>query len=326
MDHQLELFLAYMQNERSISDNTMAAYRNDLAQCREFMVERGITAWTDVGADDMQAFSLYLRERSYAHSTIARRTAAVRSFYTFLKQGGYIQYDPSDQLDVLRVARRSPQSITPTQVDALLELPMRSSKGSVSPEGMRDRAMLELLYATGMRVSELVALNLDDLDLPSKQVRCIGSRERQRILPLDDCESTLTALEEYFDIARPQLCRNATSPEAAIFLNHRGKRLTRQGFWLILTNYAREIALPDLTPHTLRHSFAVHKLRKGEHIKDVQRLLGHASISTTQIYKATVNAAPPDPPTRMNGNHADPADTVFPMPSDRPPEAAEPQE
>ncbi len=304
MDHQLELFLAYMQSERSISDNTMAAYRNDLAQCLEFMVERGITAWTDVGADDMRAFSLYLRERSYAHSTIARRTAAVRSFYTFLKQGGYIQYDPSDQLDVPRVARRSPQSITPTQVDALLEL----------------------LYATGMRVSELVALNLDDLDLPSKQVRCTGSRERQRILPLDDCESTLTALEEYFDIARPQLCRNATPPEAAIFLNHRGKRLTRQGFWLILTTYAREIALPDLTPHTLRHSFAVHKLSKGEQLKDVQKLLGHASISTTQIYEDIVNSASPNPPTRMNGNHADLTDTVLPAPSDRSPEAVEPQE
>lgn len=325
MDHHLELFLAYMQSERSMSDNTMAAYRNDLAQCLEFMVERGITAWTDVGADDMRAFSLYLRERSYAHSTIARRTAAVRSFYTFLKQGGYVQYDPSDQLDAPRVARRTPQAISMEEVDALLELPMRSSKGSVSPEGMRDRAMLELLYATGMRVSELVALNMDDLDLPSKQVRCTGSRERQRILPLAECESTLTALEEYFDIARPQLCRNATAPEPAIFLNHRGKRLTRQGFWLILTNYAREIALHDLTPHTLRHSFAVHKLHKGEHIKDVQRLLGHASISTTQIYN-TVNAAPPDPPAHTNGHHADAADTGLPIPPDRAPEAVEPQE
>lgn len=326
MEHQLELFLAYMQSERSMSDNTMAAYRNDLAQCLEFMAERGITAWTDVGADDMRAFSLYLRERSYAHSTIARRTAAVRSFYTFLKQGGYIQYDPSNQLDVPRVARRSPQAITPPQVDALLELPLRSTKGPMSPEGIRDRAMLELLYATGMRVSELVALNLDDLDLPNKWVRCTGSRERQRILPLDDCESTLTALEEYFDIARPQLCRHTTPPEAAIFLNHRGKRLTRQGFWLILTTYAREIALPDLTPHTLRHSFAVHKLSKGEQLKDVQKLLGHASISTTQIYEDIVNSASPNPPTRMNGNYADLTDTVLPAPSDRSPEAVEPQE
>ncbi len=325
MHEQLELFLAYMQSERSMSDNTTAAYRTDLEQCLEFLSGRGVGTWRAATAEDMQAFSLFLRERRYARSTIARRTAAVRSFYAFLKQGNYVHHDPTEQLDAPRVERRAPQALTPQQVDELLELTQRTPHGGSSPEGLRDRAMLELLYATGMRVSELVALNVADLNMDTKQVHCIGKRG-ERILPLTESHSALTALEEYCDIARPQLCRNAHPPEPALFLNHRGKRLTRQGFWLILSGYAREMNVSELTPHTLRHSFAIHKLREGEQLHEVQKLLGHASLSTTQIYRTAMTDAAPPPAPATNGTNLDRPAALLPRTPAHTAEPLEPQE
>jgi integrase/recombinase XerD len=176
-------------------------------------------------------------------------------------------------------------------VDELLELPLRSS----TPEGLRDKAMLELLYATGLRVSELVALNTPDLDLPNHMLRCPGKshrdskQSRERCLALS--QAALTALEEYLDIARLQLLGPNDASEA-LFLNHRGKRLTRQGFWLILKGYAEELGLDNMTPHTLRHSFAAHMLNNGTPLRDVQEMLGHASLSTTQIYTHLAETTP----------------------------------
>ncbi|GAB4110309.1 MAG: tyrosine recombinase [Roseiflexaceae bacterium] len=276
MDEQVERFLQHLAEHRGLASNTTAAYRTDLEQFGEFLRERNIPTWQDVGHDDMLAFLIYLRERRYANSTLARRTAAVKSFYTFLKAEGAIPHDPTEQIDSPKVDRYLPKSLTLTQVDELLELPLRQP----TPERLRDKAMLELLYATGMRVSELVALNLRDV--ADGGVRCVGKGNRERILPL--AGSAQTALEEYLDIARSQLARNNTQKIDALFLNHRGKRLTRQGFWLILKNYAEELQLPDLTPHTLRHSFAVHMIANGADLRAVQTLLGHASLSTTQIY------------------------------------------
>lgn len=295
MQEHVEQFLAYMASERRMSANTTAAYRTDLDQLCVFLQEQTIAAWSEVTHDHMLAFMIYLRERRYANSTVARRTAAVKSFFSFLVSQRMITGDPTDQIDSPKVDRSPPKSISPHQVDELLELPLRSS----SPEGLRDKAMLELLYATGMRVSELVALNLTDLALDQGTVRCIGKAGRERILPISNTADT--ALEEYLDMARPQLARSSDSSIEALFLNHRGRRLTRQGFWLILKGYAEDVGLHELTPHTLRHSFAAHMLGNGHELREVQERLGHASLSTTQIY----THLPDSQPNRPRGPRAD---------------------
>ena len=278
MEEQVTTFLQHLAEKRGLSANTAAAYRTDLDQFILFLRDRGLSDWTAVSHDDVLAFLLYLRERRYANSTVARRTAAVKSFYAYLTAEGYVPSDPTERIDSPKVDRYLPKSLSPNQVDELLELPLRNP----TPERLRDKAMIELLYATGMRVSELVALNERDVIMEESRVRCVGKGGRERMLPLND--STMTALEEYLDIARSQLSRGAGQKTEALFLNHRGKRLTRQGFWLILKGYADEMGIQELTPHTLRHSFAAHMINNGADVKSVQALLGHASLSTTQIY------------------------------------------
>lgn len=278
MQTELDQFFEHLANERKLSANTTSAYRTDLDQFSIFVQERGHSAWSSLSRDDILSFLLFLKERRYAASTLARRTAAVRAFCEYLRQSKTLSDDPTADLDTPRVQRTPPKALSVVQVDELLELPLRSS----GPESLRDKAMLELLYATGMRVSELVALNVDDISLDGEYVRCTG-RNRERRLPLT--ESTVTAVEEYLDLARPQLARGSREPDNSLFLNHRGQRLTRQGFWLILKRYAARLGIDELTPHTLRHSFAKHMLANGADLRSVQQLLGHASISTTQIYQ-----------------------------------------
>ncbi len=261
-----------------MSVNTTAAYRTDLDQLSSFLQTQGLTHWVAVTPDHMLAFMLFLRERRYATATLARRTAAVKSFFGYLRSQGLIESDPTEQLDSPRVDRVPPKAISPHQIDELLELPLRSR----SPEGTRDKAMLELLYATGLRVSELVALDVVDVGLELATVRCVGKGGRERVLPVSP--PAITALEEYLEAARTQLARNSEAATDALFLNHRGKRLTRQGFWLILKGYAEDVGLHDLTPHMLRHSFAAHMIGNGAELREVQERLGHASLSTTQIY------------------------------------------
>lgn len=278
MRTELDQFFNYLTNERHVSANTTSAYRTDLEQFREFVEARGHTTWSELGRDDMLAFLLYLKEKRYAPSTLARRTAAVRAFCEYLLQTKVLATDPTTNLDTPRVQRTPPRSLTVVQVDELLELPLRQS----SPEALRDKAMLELLYATGMRVTELVSLDVEHVHLDDECVRC-ATRSQERRLPIN--QSTATAVEEYLDNARSQLARGTRTPDSALFLNHRGQRLTRQGFWLILKGYAGKLGTNDLTPHTLRHSFAKHMLANGADLRSVQQLLGHASISTTQIYQ-----------------------------------------
>jgi integrase/recombinase XerD len=291
MQDYLEDFLVHMAAERGLTTNTTAAYRTDIEQLWAFLQQRDVASWNTATQEDILAFVLFLRERRYAISTIARRTAALKAFYAYLTSAGVVLTDPTEAIKSPKVNRIPPRALSSHQVDELLELPLRSS----TPEGLRDKAMLELLYATGLRVSELVALNTPDLDLPNHMLRCPGKshrdskQSRERCLALS--QAALTALEEYLDIARLQLLGPNDASEA-LFLNHRGKRLTRQGFWLILKGYAEELGLDNMTPHTLRHSFAAHMLNNGTPLREVQEMLGHASLSTTQIYTHLAETTP----------------------------------
>ena len=273
-------FLVFLAVEKGASANTIAAYKNDLQQLADFIGSRASSdGWRSLSRSDIQDFILNLKERGYTETSVARKVAAVRSFFAFLAAEGSITANPTEGLSSPRVGKTLPKAISPNEVDELLEQPARRS----TPEAKRDRAMLELLYATGMRVTELVSLDMENLNLdPSSPfVRCIGKGAKERSIPIHD--HALEAVNGYLEDGRPMMVRNQN--EVALFVNRRGERLTRQGFWLILKGYAKSANLGDgVTPHTLRHSFATHMLRGGMPLRNVQEMLGHANISTTQVY------------------------------------------
>lgn len=280
MRKNLGEFLVFLAVEKGASANTIAAYKNDLQQLADFIGSRGSNdGWQSLNRSDIQDFILDLKERGYTETSVARKVAAVRSFFAFLAAEGSITANPTEGLSSPRVGKTLPKAISPNEVDELLEQPARRS----TPEAKRDRAMLELLYATGMRVTELVSLDMENLNLDPRSpfVRCLGKGAKERSIPIHD--HALEALNGYLEDGRPMMVRN--QDETALFVNRRGERLTRQGFWLILKGYAKSANLGDgVTPHTLRHSFATHMLRGGMPLRNVQEMLGHANISTTQVY------------------------------------------
>jgi len=217
----------------------------------------------------------------YASTTVARKVAAIKSFFHFLVAEGFIRDDPTATLDSPRVKKYLPRAISQEDVEKLLEAP-----GKDTPRALRDRAILELLYATGMRVSELVALNAGDVDLASASVRCFGKGGKERVIPI--YERAVQAIDAYLHKGRIHLLRDPE--QKALFLNQRGLRLTRQGLWLIVKGYVKVAGIQvQVTPHTLRHSFATHMLRGGADLRNVQELLGHANIATTQVYTQVSN-------------------------------------
>ncbi len=288
MKREVAQFLNYMVNEKDCSANTTAAYQNDLSQFLEFL-ERyatptvdGITRWQEVDEQVVQNYVLFLKERGYASSTVARKVASVKSFLHYLVNFGHIQSDPSDRLDSPKVKKNLPRSIRPDEISQLMAAPANDQ----SPKALRDKALLEMLYATGMRVTELVSLDLNSVDLPAQAVTCGENGKRKRTVPMYD--GALSAVDEYLREGRPQLLVNPAEP--ALFLNHRGQRLTRQGLWLIIKHYVKEVGIQTpVTPHTLRHSFATHLLDSGADLREVQERLGHASASTTQVYRHVVD-------------------------------------
>jgi integrase/recombinase XerD len=276
-------FLRHLEGEKRFSGNTLSAYRNDLRQLETYLAEQGITAH---GADRgvITGFVVRLTERAYSPASRARKLAAVKSFFSYLYKSGQIVTNPAAGIGSPRVGRHAPHTISVGDVDKLLSAPGRRS----SPEAIRDRAMFALLYATGMRVSELMALDVETVDLASMALRCIGRGGRVRMLTFDD--AAREAIRAYLSKARPRLAREDS--ERALFLNHRGDRLTRQGFWLLMKSYAGEAGISSsITPHTLRHSFAAHLLGRGALLREVQQKLGHANISTTQMYRLAPIAA-----------------------------------
>ena len=282
MKATIDTFLNYLTVERGLSSNTLFAYRNDLYQFMHFIQEESnhnhhVASWPQVDRDMLAKYGLDLQERTLKASTIARKIAAIKSFFAFLVEEGELTSSPTENLTSPKVGRALPKALSVEEINRLLEgIDSRST-----PDGKRDRAMMELIYATGLRVTELVSLNLQDVDLESDQVKCLGKGGKHRLLPIHTEASE--AIAEYLSDGRNKLVRN--SEEQALFLNHRGDRLTRQGFWLILKTYAREVGIDvPITPHILRHSFATHMLRGGAPLRHVQELLGHANISTTQVY------------------------------------------
>jgi len=277
----IERFLTYLGVEKGFADNTLVAYRNDLFQLASFVEEdatkRDLTpSWANFSRQGILSYLLNLKERGYVATTQARKVAAARSFFGFMVAEGNLKDNPTENVGSPNVGRSLPRPISVSQVRRLLEQPTKLS----TPEAKRDGAMLQLLYASGMRVSELVSLNLDDIT-DDGYVRCFGKGHKERLIPIH--QRAASAVEEYVREARPHLARS--HEEKALFLNRRGEGLTRQGFWQILKRYAKSAELDaEITPHTLRHSFATHMLSGGADLRSVQELLGHANISTTQVY------------------------------------------
>ncbi len=284
MEQVLQDFLVVLKVEYRYSDNTVAAYRNDLTQFYEFLISSHadhVNHWADVtpAIIDEYVDDLRHRDKPYAPSSIARKVAAVKSFFNYLHARNFISTNPTSNIDSPKVKKRLPKTLASQEIDNLLKA---TEKGE-SPKNFRDTALLNMLYSTGMRVSEVVNLQLGDVDVQDDlmvvTVREVDDRFRQ--ITLDD--NMREILERYLEEGRPFLVKDPS--ETALFLNHRGYQLTRQGLWLIIKAYARDAELnSEVTPHTLRHSFAAHKLDSGSDLEEVQKLLGHANISTTQIY------------------------------------------
>jgi integrase/recombinase XerD len=278
MREQIQQFLDYITVEKGYSQNTLAAYRNDLTQFLSFLRGR-VSGWDEVNRDTILEYVMFMKtEQEYASSTVARKVAAIKSFFHYLVERGQLQDDPTATLDSPKVRKRLPKSVSPEDMERLLNEPSRQQ----TPKALRDRALLEMLYATGLRVTELVSLNVDDVNLASSTTRVVRPKDkRERIVPIDS--RALGPLRDYLERGRMQLLRDAD--ETALFLNHRGKRLTRQGLWLIVKHYVHEVGIVEgVTPHTLRHSFAAHLVENKAELEYVQQILGHANISTTQVY------------------------------------------
>jgi integrase/recombinase XerD len=278
--HLLLDFLAYLEFERGLSRNTLEAYRTDLLQFGRFLDARGVSA-LDAGPGDVADFLEYLArgnsERPPASpATVHRKSACLRSFYRHLRRDGLRDSDPTATLSAPRRARKLPQVLTRGEVERLLSQPR-----GTEPAALRDRALLELMYACGLRASEAIGLELGDVDLEDSVLRARGKGSKERLVPIG--QAARRALRVYLERGRPALVKGL--PDAHLFVNFRGRALTRQGLYKIVRRHAVTAGLADrMSPHTLRHTFATHLLAGGCDLRSVQEMLGHADVSTTQLY------------------------------------------
>lgn len=277
MNDQIQDFIHYLVVERGLSNNTIVSYERDLKAYSTFLkVQLSIQTVNEIGRVHILQFLKYLKETGKSSKTIARHIASIRSFHQFLLREKRANEDPSVHIETPQVERKLPNVLSLAEVEKLLETPKLTS-----PIGYRDKAMLELLYATGIRVSELIQLNVSDVHLMMGFIRCYGKGRKERIVPIG--RTATNAIEQYLKKGRSKLAKQHKTE--ALFLNHHGKRISRQGFWKNLKKIAKEAGIQkELTPHTLRHSFATHLLENGADLRAVQEMLGHADISTTQIY------------------------------------------
>jgi integrase/recombinase XerD len=275
MDAELNQFYQHLGVERGLAPLTVAAYARDLQDFWEYLDSRGRASWGAVDLTDLRDYFVALEARGLSARSRARRLSALRQFFRFLQREEQIAANPAELLDSPRLPRRLPQVLGEPEVAALLNAP-----DSGTPTGLRDQALLELLYATGLRVSELVGLTLKQLDLRRGVVRPLGKGSKERVVPM--VAVAVDKLQLYLNQARPRLLQGRESPY--VFVNRRGGKLSRQGFWKLLKQYALKAGVKTLSPHTLRHSFATHLLTRGANLRVLQLLLGHADLATTQIY------------------------------------------
>ena len=274
MERQIALFLEFLQNDKKLSDNTLQSYKRDIKQYENYVQENNID-YLKVNEEKIRNYLEYLNEIGKKTSTVSRNLASIRSFYQFLIRIKKLDSDPTQNIQSPKVAKRIPSILTSKEVELLLEQPR-----DVDLKGMRDKAMLEFAYATGMRVTEIISLNIEDVNLNEGYVTCkYGSKQRN--IPLGTL--SLKALKQYIEEARPYIIRDESV--TALFVNINGRRLTRQGFWKIVKYYKEQAHISkEITPHVLRHSFATHLLQNGADLKAIQTMLGHSDISSTQVY------------------------------------------
>ena len=275
MADYIAAYQAYLAQEKHASANTLSSYIRDLNQFRTWLLDSGVTDLRKVKKETINEYLLHMTQIGKSPATVTRSTASIKSFYAYLLQSGAIKANPAKAVVAMKVERKYPEILTNREVELFLEQPK-----CVDEKGFRDHAMLELLYATGIRVSELIGLNVNDVNLSAGFIRC-QSKGKERIVPL--YPAAVKALEDYVKDIRPRIVAN--EEEQALFVNMNGERMSRQGFWKIIKYYQEKAEIDkDITPHTLRHSFAVHLLENGADLRSIQEMLGHADISSTQIY------------------------------------------
>ena len=274
MEKQVKLFLEFLQNDKKASDNTLQSYRRDIVYYSKYLESNNLN-YAKIKEEDIKEYLEHLQSIGKKPSTISRCLASIRSFYQFLVRNKKVKADPTAHIQSPKIEKRTPSVLTAKEVELLLDQPK-----DVDLKGTRDKAMLEFAYATGMRVTEIISLDVKDVKLDEGYVVC-HSGSKQRNIPLGTL--SLKALKEYIEEARPVLIRD--EKVEALFVNVNGQRLTRQGFWKIVKYYKEQAHITkDITPHVLRHSFATHLLQNGADLKAIQTMLGHSDISSTQVY------------------------------------------
>lgn len=275
MEVLVQKFISFLERDKRLSLNTLQSYKRDIDQYIAYLQEINLLSVVNSNKTTVIAYLLHLQKKGRATSTISRNLASIRSFYQYITKIKMIEQDPTSELESPKVEKKLPQILSTQEVELLLEQPK-----CVDLKGFRDKAMLELLYATGIRVSELISLNVSDINLEIGFVKC-NKGTRERMIPIGSM--AIAAIQEYLNKSRGLLIQR--SDEKALFVNINGKRLTRQGFWKIIKQYKNLAKISkDITPHTLRHSFAAHLLENGADLRSIQEMLGHSDISSTQIY------------------------------------------
>jgi len=276
VDANIDRFIDYLSLERGLSKNTLAAYARDLYTFSSFLRKRHINSFKDVERSNITDFMFSQKDKGLSANSVARSLAAMKVFFRFLAREGFIKDDIASLIECPKLWRNLPDVLTFEEVEKLLNAP-----NTKEWKGIRDKAFLEIMYATGMRISEIVGLNLSDVNMDLGIVRCLGKGSKERIVPLG--RTAKTAIDRYVSKVRPRLLR--TSSERGLFLTRLGRKMSRQMLWKIIKEYARKAKIPkSIKPHMLRHSFATHLLERGADLRAVQEMLGHANISTTQIY------------------------------------------
>ena len=275
MELEIQKFIQYLEEEKHASMNTEVSYKRDLLKLEEYVKEQNISALTRVNTTNLNSYMLYLEKKGSAPSSISRNIASIKAFYSYLWKKGIIDKDPAENLKAPKLEKKFPDILTVEEVELLLKQP----EGNNAKE-IRDKAMLELLYATGIRVSELIGLKLSDINFQLGYIHCM-IHDKERIIPFGS--QAKKALEDYMLQSRKQLLKGQDSD--MLFVNCSGKPMSRQGFWKLIKLYGNKAGIEkEITPHTLRHSFAAHLVENGADLRSVQEMLGHSDISTTQMY------------------------------------------